>query len=155
MSTETANLPQVFLDDIADKPPVIDEGKLVLVEVGEAAVRFGKESGEPYLQLNVRVVDDPEDEGAPMIDRIPLPIPKKDGESDKAYKKRIDRRCYRLKLASVAFGIKLGGGKTPDQLAEAFVSRRAWCRTKLETDQRGAENSRPDAYYAENAKPEE
>jgi len=147
--------PQVFLDDIADKPPVIDEGKLVLVEVAESTVRFGRESGDPYINLQVRVVDDVEDEGAPMFDVLPLPTPKKDGESDKAYKKRTDRRCFRLKQAAVAFKVKLVGGKTAEQVAEAFIARRAWCRTKLDQDQRGNEQSRPDAYYLEDEKPTE
>lgn len=157
MSTETesALAPEVFLDDIADKPPVIDEGKLVLVEVAESMVRFGKDSGEPYLQLNLRVVEDPEDEGAPLTDRLPMPIPRKEGETDKAFKKRIDRRCFRLKSAAVQFGVKLAGGKKPHELAEAFLMRRAWCRTRLEQDQRGQEQSRPDTYYKESEKPSE
>lgn len=157
MNTESGSalMPEVFLDDIADKPPVIDEGKLVLVEVSESLVRFGKDSGEPYLQLSLRVVDDVEDEGAPLTDRLPMPIPRKDGETDKAYKKRIDRRCFRLKLAAIAFGVKLAGGKKGPELAEAFVMRRAWCRTRLEQDQRGQEQSRPDAYYKESEKPSE
>lgn len=152
MSTET---PQVFLDDIADKPPVIDDGKLVLVEVTESNVRFGKESGDPYINLQVRVVDDVEDEGAPMFDILPLPLERKQGESDKAYRKRMDRRCFGLKRAAIGFGVKLSGARKPAEVAEAFIGRRAWARAKLTTNQRGNEESRPDAYYPENEKPEE
>lgn len=146
---------EVFLDDIADKPPVIDEGKLVLVEVADANVKFGRESGDPYINLENRVTEDPEDEGAPLYDILPLPLEKREGESAKAYKKRMDRRCYRLKQAALAFGVKLAGGRKPVEVAEAFIGRRAWCKTKLDTDQRDQQQSRPDGYYPENEKPEE
>ena len=153
--TDTTPEVVVFLDDIADKPPVIDEGKLVKIEVTEAKVRFGRESGEPYIELREVVVDDEEDEGAPMTDRLPLPLAAKQGETPKAYKKRMDRRCYRLKQAAMAFMVNTSAKRKPDELAEAFISRRAWCRTRLEENLRGNSESRPDAYYKENEKPEE
>jgi len=152
---------QVFLDDISDKPPVINDGKLVLVEAADTAVKFGKESGDPYINLQLHVVEDPEDEGAMMFDILTLPLQRKENESSKAYSKRTDRRCFRLKQACIGFGVKLGKniniltetGRLA--LAEEFRGRRAWTRVKLDQDQRGNDISRPDSYYKESEKPVE
>ena len=156
--------PKVFLDDIADKPPVIDDGKLVLLEVKEASVKYGKESGDPYIGIQVQVVDDPEDEGSTMFDNLMLPLEQKEKESDKAYKKRMDRRCFRLKRAVSAFiggsvniikGLDLVEKANQEALAEAFLSRRAWTRATIGQDNRNNPRSETSDYYAEGSKPTE
>lgn len=141
--------PTAFLDQLADKPPIIEDGKLVLLEVDDSTIRYGRESGDPYINLRLRVVDDPDDEGLVMFDRLMLPNSRRSGETDKGYQKRTDNRCWRLKLASVAFQIPSGQKWTYQQLAEAFRARRAWCRVKIEQDDKGNDQSRPDAYYKE------
>ena len=145
--------PRVFLDDISETPPVLEDGKLVMVEAREAAVKWGKESGDPYINLRIEVVDDPDDAEMSMFDTLPLPLEMKEQETQKAYKKRMDRRCFRLKRAVLAFGVKWSGALEAEELAEQFIGRRAWCRTKIEKDNREIDQSRPAEYFPESAKP--
>jgi hypothetical protein len=147
--------PKVFLDDIDENPPVIDDGKLVLLEAKEAAVKYGKESGDPYINLQVTVVEDPIDEGMSMFDSLPLPVEPKPNESQIAYKKRMDRRCYRLKRAVKAFGVKWNGAMEAEALAEQFIGRRAWARTRIEKDNRNQDQSKVNEYFPEAEKPQQ
>ena len=144
--------PQVFLDDIADKPPVMDDGKLVLVEVKKSEIRIGKDSGNPYIAIQVEVKDDEEDEGTTMFDNLMLPLEMEQGENPKAYRKRMDRRCWRLKGACKAFGVNPTGAVPQDELAEMFIARQAWAATKIESDDRGDRNTIT-AFYHLNEKP--
>jgi len=144
----------VFLDDISETPPTLDEGKLVLVEVAESTVRIGKESGDPYINLQVKVVDDEENEGAVMFDTLPLPLAQKEKENQKAYRNRMDRRCFKLKRAANAFKVPLNEGEQ-EEIAEAFLGRRAWTRPRLEKDLRGEDKSKPGDYYPENDPPKD
>jgi hypothetical protein len=145
--------PKVFLDDISETPPVLDDGKLVMVEAKEALVKWGKESGDPYINLRIEVVEDPDDAEMTMFDTLPLPLEMKENETPTGYKKRMDRRCFRLKRAVLAFGVKWSGALEAEALAEQFVGRRAWCRTKIEKDNRDNDQSRPAEYFAESEKP--
>jgi hypothetical protein len=146
-------LPSVNLDDIPENAPVLAEDKLYLVEVKESTRKMGKESGEPYINLKIEVMDDPIDEGFPMYDILPLPSNMKQGEEREAFVKRTARRCNRMKRAVVAFAVKSTGTMSQQELTEQFIGRRAWCRVKTGKDQNNNDQSRPVEYYPEANKP--
>jgi len=146
-------LPVVNLDDIPENAPILAEDKLYLVEVKESTRKLGKESGDPYINLRLEVVDDPIDSEFPMYDILPLPTNAKPGEEREAYTKRTARRCARMKRAVIAFAVKSAGTMTQQELTEQFLGRRAWCRVKTGKDQNNNDQSKPMDYFPEASKP--